>query len=213
MTKEEMIALLGRPLTPVEDTNFTKYLNISIEALEELICTLIDGEEETRIFDLREGYSTAFLDIFHTVSEVKIDDVVKDPSEYSLRQWDRRSGSWYNSLVFEDTFKSYNKEIEVTAEWGFEATSGDESGLPLDLQSVLAGLFAQITKKNKYDPTVQSKQVEDFRITFKTDADLDEEFYNKYSKTLSKYSLCDIPYLKHGKVCRHNYGCDCIRSL
>jgi hypothetical protein len=200
MTKTEMIALLGRPLTPVEDTNFSKYLNIATESLEELICTLIEDVEETRTYDLREGYSTAFVDIFHDVSEVKIDGEVIDSSTYSARQWDRRNGSWYNSLVFDDPFTPQQSEIEITAEWGFQSGSGEDSDLPLDLQAVLAGLFAQITKKNKYDPTISSKQVEDFRISFRADADLDEEFYNKYRRTISKYSLCHIGNLQSGKV-------------
>lgn len=199
MTKEELSALLGRPLTSNEDTNFTLYLDIAEMALEELLCTTLEPVTETRVFDTREGYSTAFVDIFNDISEVKINDVVIDTDDYSIRQWNKRSGSWYNSIVFDH--KLCNGEIEVTADWGFLAGSGDDSDLPVDLQSVLAGLFAQITRKNKFDGSVQSKQVEDFRITFNTDADLDDEFYNTYRKTIDKYSLCNIGNLQHGRVC------------
>ena len=69
-----------------------------------------------------------------------------------------------------------------------------------DLQAVLAGLFALISKKNKYDGTLSSKQVEDFRVSFNTDVDLDEAFYDTYSKTISKYSICDIGDIQHGRV-------------
>ena len=195
INKQELIALLGRPLTPVEDTNLDLYIDIATQSLEELICSPIEDVNETRVFDLREGYSTAFVDIFWNVTEVKVDGKVR--SDYQVRQWNRRNGSWYNSLVFDCRFTDCDREIEVTADWGFTPNSG-ASSLPADLQSVLAGLFAQITKKNKFDPTVASKQVEDFRISFRADVDLDDEFYKLYGKTISKYSLCDIPNLQHG---------------
>jgi len=198
MDEEQVSALLGRPLTSIEEDNFDSYIEIALLNLEDLLCTSVDEVSETRVFDLREGYSTAFVDIFWNVTEVKIDGDTQDPSEYSVRQWDKRNGSWYNSLVFENRFTT-QKEIEVTADWGFEPQS-NASSLPLDLQSVVAGLFAQITKKNKFDPTITQKQVEDFRIHFQADTDLDADFYKLYGKTVSKYSLCNIPNLQHGKT-------------
>lgn len=202
MTQEEMSALLGRSLTPTEDTNFETYLDIAELALEDLICTPVESVTETRVFDTRKGYSTAFVDIFNEVETVKLNGEEVDEADYSLRQWDKRNGSWYNSFVFDHKLTCDEDEIEVTANWGFgsEEDSGDDSDLPVDLQNVLAGLFAQITRKNKFDATVQSKQVEDFRITFNTDADLDIEFYQTYGNALKKYSLCDIPNIQHGEV-------------
>lgn len=197
MTKEELSALLGRPLTPIEDANFESYLNIAYELLDDLICTPIVEVEETRTFDLREGYSTTFIDIFWDVLEVKVNDKVK--TNYSPRQWNKRNASWYNSLVFTDKFSSCDTEIEVTASWGFSPTSGGSS-IPLDLQSVISALFALITKKNKYDPTVASKQNRDYRISFHKDTDLDSEFYKNYGSTIDKYSLCNIPNVQHGEV-------------
>lgn len=199
MDETEMAALLGRSLTPIETTNFDLYLNIAEEALESLICTPVEEVTETRVFDLREGYRTAFVDIFWNVDEVKVNDTVIEPSDYSLRQWSKRNADWYNSLVFNCAFDDCQDEIEVTADWGFEPVSSGSS-LPADLQYVLAGLFSQITKKNKFDPTIASKQVEDFRISFNVMADLDAEFYRAYSNILSKYSLCDIANIQHGAV-------------
>lgn len=200
MSQSDLEALLGRSLTSYEISNLTLYLDIAYQSLEDLICSPIDDITETRVFDLREGYSTAFVDIFREVTEVKIDGTVKETSDYSVRQWDKRNASWYNSLVFEDCFRNCDETIEVTGVWGFENSSGEDSDLPSDLQLVIAGLFDLITKKNKYDPTINSKQVEDFRISFSADVDLDTEFNAKYAKTLAKYSLCYIPYLLHGKV-------------
>ena len=208
MDKEEISALLGRPLTTVEDTNFDMYLNIATLSLEDLICSPVEPIEETRIFDTREGYKTAFTDIFLSVSEVKINDDVVSSDDYSIRQWDKRSASWYNSLVFDSDFDK-DDTVEITAEWGFkEEASDDDWGLPYDLQAVLAGLFGLITKKNKHDGSIQSKQVEDFRITLR-DVDLDEDFNRLYGSTISKYSLCNIPEFTSGKVCgcKKDYIC------
>jgi hypothetical protein len=196
MSQEELEALLGRPLTPIESSNLDLYLDIATETLEDLLCSPLSPVNETRVFDTRKGYSTVFIDIFHEVTEVKIDDETVD--SYSVRQWNKRDAPWYNSLVFEDKFWK-NGEIEVTADWGFEGGSGDDSDLPADLQSLLAGLFALISKKNKSDASVSSKQVEDFRISF-NQVNLDTEFYDKYRRTISKYGLCDIGNVQHGRI-------------
>jgi hypothetical protein len=195
MDKSEIEAILGRSLTPTEDTNFTTYINIANENLENLICTPFEEITETRLFNTRHDYKTAFVDIFWQITEVKLDGNIT--TDYTVRQWDNRNGSWYNSLVFENYLEG--KELEVTADWGFPPVS-DASSLPYDLQQVLAGLFAQITKKNKFNPTVASKQNREYRISFRADVDLDDEFYKSYGKTIAKYSLCNIPDFKQGKV-------------
>lgn len=190
MTKTELSALLGRPLSSVEDTNFDLYLSLAYDSLEELLCTTLTAASETRTFDIREGYSTAFIDIFRSVSAVTLDDDTVDSSDYSKRQWNKRNAEWYNSLVFDNAFTSSNEEIAVTAEWGFTT-------LPDDLQLVQAGLFDLISKRNAYNPTVESKRVEDFSIKFSTTT-LDEGFYTQYRSIISKYSLCNIPNVQHG---------------
>lgn len=193
MDASKLAALLGRPLTPIETTNKDLYLKIARESLDDLLCTNLCDSSDPRIFDAREGYTTVYTDIFTELTEVKVNDSVIDAEKYSPRQWDKRSGSWYNSIVF--TYKlCKGDEVEVSADWGFDT-------MPSDLQSVLAGLFGLVTKKNKFDGSVTSKQVEDFRISFDTDANLDAEFYATHNKTISKYSVCDIGYVRHGKIC------------
>jgi len=194
MDKEQMSALLGRPLTPVEDANYKTYLKIARESLDSLLCMRLCDDEETRYYDVREGYRTVFTDVFTEVEEVKLDGKVVSPDNYSVRQWDRRNGSWYNAIVFDCRFSERDKEVEVTADWGFYS-------MPADLQAVLAGLFSQVTKKNTYDGTIASKQVEDYRISFRADADLDTDFMQKYGDTLAKYSICKVGYVKHGRKC------------
>lgn len=113
-------------------------------------------------------------------------------------QWDRRNADWYNSIVFDHKL-CQDDEVEVVASWGFGGK------MPKDLQYILAGLFGLITKKNKFDGSVTSKRVEDFQISFDNSVDLDGAFYSQNRKTITKYSLCDIDIVRHGKVRR--YGC------
>lgn len=201
MNQAQLEALLGRPLTSVEVDNLDLYLEIANDTLETLLCTSIRPATEERTFTLRDGYRTAFVDIFTEVTEVKVNDTVVEPSAYSKRQWDKRTATWFNSLVLADRITKTTDEITVTAVWGFVDAPEEDYAVPYDLQVILAGLFSLITKKNKLDPTVSSKQTEDFRISFAADVDLDDEFYTQYSKTIDKYSLCNIGYVRHGEVC------------
>jgi hypothetical protein len=198
MDETKMAALLGRPLTSIETTNFSLYLKIARETLDDLLCMTLCDDGDSKTYDVREGYRTLFTDIFTEVTEVKKDGDIVDPSKYSVRQWDKRNGSWYNSIVFDTMFTGCDEEVEVTADWGFNS-------MPVDLQAVLAGLFGLITKKSSLDTSITSKQVEDFRIAFRTDVDIDTEFEDKYAKTINKYSICDIPNVQHGEVCSWNH--------
>lgn len=194
MDATTVAALLGRPLTSVETDNFQLYLKIARQSLDDLLCTNLCDESSTRTFQGRDGYVTIFTDIFHNITEVKLNgDVTTDYTPY---QWDRSNGGWFNSLVFDHKLDR-DDEIEIVGAWGFET-------MPADLKLVLANLFALITAKNKFDGTIESKWVEDFRVTFKTDADLDDEFYNKYNRTIAKYSMCDVDGIRHGEV-RYEY--------
>lgn len=194
LTPEQMSALLGRPLSTFETENFDLYLKIARESLDDLLCMNLCIDEETRTYDTREGYSTVFTDVFQEIEEVKVNGTVV--TNYSVRQWDRRNGSWFNSLVFDCPFKK-SDEVEVTAIWGFYK-------MPADLQSLLAGLFDLVTKKNKFDRSIASKQVEDFRISFNTDVDVDTDFALAYRSTITKYSLCGVSQVLHGDICVDN---------
>lgn len=190
MDRSTISALLGRPLTSVEDTNFDLYLNVARHSLDDMLCSRLCDNTYTRTFAAWDGYSTVWTDIFTDVDEVRINGNVV--TNYSKRQGDRRSGSWFNSLVFDKPF-TCDEEVEIDAFWGFDK-------MPVDLQQVLAGLFGLIGKKSTHDGSIQSKQVEDFRITLK-DVDLDDEFSRLYGSTIMKYSSCDKIGIKSGKVC------------
>ncbi|NCU40856.1 hypothetical protein EOL73_03815 [Candidatus Saccharibacteria bacterium] len=187
MTAEQLASLLGRPLTTQESANFELYLDIAKQNLESILCTPVCKKSEVRVFDARKEYSTVFTDIFTDVHEVKVDGVAV--TNYTARQWDKRNANWYNSLVFDTTFDTAS-EITVDASWGFT--------LPSDLKLVLAGLFNLITKRNKFDPAVTQKRVEDFSISLDNSVVLDDEFTKQFGGIIAKYSMCEVPYVSHG---------------
>lgn len=197
MTKEQLAALLGRPLTPNENTNFDLYLDIAKESLEELLCISLDvnpdtsgdPEEDVQTFDVREGYSTVFTGIFTEVSEVKVDGKVT--TDYYPVFWEKRSNPYYNSIVLDCRAA---RSVEITGHWGFDT-------LPGDLQLLWAQLFANVSKKYKVGAgNIKSKQTEDFRISYGDLTD-DEVFLKDNRRTIKKYSMCNIGYVLHGDTC------------
>lgn len=197
MNEAQVAALLGRPLTTTENTNFDLYLEIAKESLEELLCISLDvnpdgsGEPEldTQTFDVRDGYSTVFTGIFTELTEVKVDGTVT--TDYYPAFWDKRSNAYYNSIVLDDCNAS---EVEITGYWGFDS-------IPADLQLLWAQMFANVSKKYKAgNSNVKSKQVEDFRISYGDLTD-DETFLNDNKRAIQKYSLCNVGYVIHGSTC------------
>lgn len=204
MDESELEALLGRPLTPTENTNKDLYLDIAKESLEELLCISLDtnpngsgdAETETRTFDVREGYSTVFAGIFAQVSQVKVDGTVTE--DYYPAFWDKRSNPFYNSIVLAKA----GNTAEITAVWGF-------STVPNDLKLLWAQLFANVSKK--YTPgsdNIRRKAVEDFSIWLGDLTD-DETFLNANKRTIQKYSMCNIGYVLHGSTCKSHRRRDC----
>jgi len=190
MKQATLEALLGRPLTTIEAANREKYLKIATESLEELLCTNLCGSSDPRYYETRDGYRTVFTDIFSSIDEIKADDVVIDPSKYDVYQNDRRNGKWFNSIVFKERMSC--KELEVSGAWGFG------NSMPSDLQSVLAHLFGQISRKNTVRRDIKSKKNEDFTITY-SDLTSDDIFLADYGSTINKYSQCHTNMLiDHG---------------
>lgn len=185
MNQSKVSALLGRPLTSIESTNFNLYLSIAMQRLEELTCLNLEKKTEARTYDIRQEFKTVFTDLFTTVTEVKVDgNVITD---YHPRQWDRRNGSWYNSIVLE----TRGDVVEVTADWGICSP---------DLQLLLANLFALVGEMNVSNGNVKSKRVEDFQITF-NDNTVYDQFVMDNQATISKYSICNVGDVINGDVC------------
>jgi hypothetical protein len=111
--------LLGRSLTTTEDTNYTTYLKIATQRLEELLCmnlTIGDGE---RTYDSRIGYKTLHVDPFTEILSMSIDGNDVDADDYVIQQNDNLNASWYNTIVF-DTAQT-GELVTIDADWGFGA--------------------------------------------------------------------------------------------
>jgi hypothetical protein len=198
MKQTELEALLGRPLTPTEASNRKLYLEIAKESLEQLLCiSLCDDEDETRTFDIREGYSTVFTDIFTELTAVQFDGVAT--TDYYPAFWDKRNNPYYNSIVLDDCGGS---TISITGAWGF-------SEIPSDLKLLWAQLFANVSKKyTAGGGNIKSKRVEDFSITYGDLTD-DEVFLSANARTIQKYSMCNTGYIRHGKTCKAHRKLNC----
>lgn len=200
LKQEDAVKLLGRPLTTVEVANFDMYLKIAESRLEELLCMDVCGDEGERTFISRYGYRTVYVDPFTYVNSVTIDGNEVDEDDYTIKQNDRFNGSWFNVIEF-DT-KRTGQRLVIDAEWGFDKT-------PIDLQLLLAKLFAQGSTEQSTDGTVQSKKIEDFTVTFKDNATYDE-FVIANSAVIDKYAQCNQGAVRHGSVHR---GYNDLRSI
>ena len=189
LSKDTISKLLNRPLTTAEDTNFSLYLKIATQRLEELLCMNLCGGDDERTYQSRYGYSEVYVDPFTHINSVTVDgEVVTD---YTKKQGDKFNGSWYNVIAFDG--KRSGENIVVDANWGF-------SSMPADLQLLLARVFAQGSTEQTTDNLVKSKKIEDFSVTYK-DAVTYDEFVLTNSSTIDKYSQCNQGLIRNGSVC------------
>lgn len=186
MTQDKISALLGRPLSRAEQHNFQLYLKLAKSRVSDLFCVDICQDYGERRFPARNGYRTLNVPIFTEIESVKLDG--KETKAYTISQNSNLYGEWFNKLVFDAPL--HCQTIEIEADWGFYS-------IPADVQIMIAELFG-IASDSLDSDTIQSKQVEDFRITFnktKTQA-----FAEKYAATIAKYSSCINGNVQHGNV-------------
>jgi len=193
LDQEKLESLLNRSLTAKEIANLDLYLDIAAEKLETLLCTKIapvpvtdPPTTTTKKYIARKGYSTVFTDIYSAISSLKVDGI--EATNYTKMWFSDQNATVFNSVVFDEMLDG--QTIEITGTFGFAT-------LPNDLSLLLAKLFDLNTKSQTSDGRVQSKQVEDFKITY-NDITLDEQFYSDYATILSKYSQCNVGYILHG---------------
>lgn len=188
MTQDKLSALLGRPLSSVEVTNFKTYLKLAESRVSDLLCYDICQRVEVKRFSARLGYRTLNVPVFTEIDEVKLDGQVTE--KYEVRQGQNLNGEWYNTIVFDAPL--HCQTVEVDADWGF-------SSVPMDIQVMIAQLFGMATDTLESN-LVSSKQVEDFRISFNNKTKT-EVFTSKYAATIAKYSGC-----VQGNVQSSGYG-------
>jgi hypothetical protein len=182
--KEQVAALLGRPLTPQEDTSFDVYIAIAEAQLQSLLCMDITSASDTRIFRSREGYSTLFIDPVTDITSVTIDGVAV--TDYTMKQNDSYQADWFNVLEFDRQLG--DEKVTIEASWGF-------TELPDELAYLLAQLF-KVTSSTK-DSQVRSKSIEDFSVTY-TDTTVYDQMLLDNQSIIYKYAQCDGAILHGG---------------
>lgn len=153
--------------------------------IEQLTCLNLDvsNTPSARVYDVRDGFSTVFTDLFEDVTSVTVDGKTVD---YTPKFWDNRNTETYNSIVLSDCQNV--KEVTITAKWV----------IPDDLQALIDNLDTTIGKiKNS---RVKSKKIEDFSVTYNDNTEI-EQFILDNQTILNKYSICNMIDVKHGKVC------------
>lgn len=193
MTESKISALLGRPLTTTEIANFNTYLKIAHDKVSDLIYSDICSSTDIKKFFPRHGYRTLNTPIFNEIYSIEIDGV--ETEDYTPYQRSSMNGNWFNSIVFDEVPDC--KVIEIEADWGF-------SYLPNDVAQMVAEQFALASSLSPDDGLVSSKQVEDFRITYKGNTK-QEAFTTKYASTISKYSGNPEGNVQHGTTYGHFY--------
>lgn len=189
MTKEQISALLGRPLSSTEDENFSLYLDLAKTRISDMLCFNIDGSVDELAFVPRKGYKTLSVPVFAEIGEVKLDGTLT--TSYEVRQNSSPNGDWFNSIVFEQPL--FCERVTVKADWGFYP-------IPTDVKMLVAQQFGMVTDSLDQD-LIKSKNVEDFSITLK-DKTKQKAFAEKYASTIAKYSSCVAGNVQHGYV-RH----------
>lgn len=189
MTEEEVSALLGRPLTAVEVSNFALYMELATQQLQDWLCYELTTGSSTKKLDARKGYTTLFTPPFTAVTSISKDGSVVSADDYTVKQGDNYSGTWFNSIVFNN--KLENETIEVTAVWGFA-----DATLPVELRLLLANAFA-LQASNAQPKNVKRKKVEDFDITYTESTPLDD-LLQTYGSIIYKYSICGQVNVQHG---------------
>lgn len=125
----------------------------------------------------------------------------------------------------EQEFENFDTLIEVaerqiegylcaTLEELFPSTEQGDGEIPADLKFVIANFFKAISVRNRYDPTVSSKKVEDYSVSFREDADIEKNLVAQNLFTLRSYTKCGR--VRPGKTIledRRYYDTDSLRSI
>lgn len=193
LTKEQIAKLLNRPLSEEETANYSLYLNIATERLEDMLCLNFTKEIAERVFYTRDGYRTVFTDPFVGDPTVTVDGVEKTlGTDYTVRQFDRPNTGWSNSVVFKRHLHRNIEEIAITAEWGFDE-------VPVDIQLFLSKLFDVNSKEQNLEKIPTSKKIEDFSVTYQKPLSL-EEVIVQNSSVIAKYAQCSRGSIRSGHI-------------
>lgn len=180
LTKDQMAALLGRPLSDYEDTSFDTLQASAISQLEQLLGAKLQVGEATYRYPVRRGYRLLFIDPFTELTSVEIDGVTAN-AEPTL--YENVNADWFNSLLF--TKPLAGGWVTVTANFGY----GDE--LPLDLQRLIAALFGATSQPVDIasNGAISSESILNHSVSYSnSSADTLERFVAANKATLAYYA-------------------------
>jgi hypothetical protein len=199
MDIDSITAYLGRPLTDFETANFDSLFNQTVARLENLLGTPLVKFDGDRTFTVRQGFRTIWIDIFTSVTAVKIDDKELSVDEWTAARNDARGAlDWFNSIVLSEKPIKREQTATITASWGFDLTNAET--LPEDLKILIAACFAAISQQAQFDPTVANEQIEDYRVSFNTAKSPFDLFVATNTLTIQKYSQTKHGDLRNGIV-------------
>lgn len=159
-------------------------MNNAQSIIEQLTCLNLATGVGERVYDVRNGFSTVFTDLFKDITSVT--DGNKQ-LKYTAKFWDNRNATVYNSIVIDDR---HVKEVTITANWT----------LPADLQNVIDELTKLLDCNGGKTSRVKSKKIEDFSVVMSDNTEV-EQFILDHKSIIDKYSICSISHVRNGKAC------------
>ncbi len=199
MDINSITAYLGRPLTEYETMNFDSLMNQAVARLEDLLGTPLVQVKGERVFAVRQGFCTIWTDIFTEVKSVNMNGEALSENYFASARNDARGMlDWFNSIIL--SAKPSERELDVTidATWGFDLKSAE--ALPEDLKTLIAARFNAMSQDKKFDPTIASEQIEDYRVSYATACTPFDAFVASNTLTIQKYSQTKHGGLRNGTV-------------
>lgn len=158
-------------------------MDTGTSVIQQLTCLYLKVETTARVYDVRDGFSTVFTDLFENVTSVTVNGVAVT---YTPMFWSNRNATTFNSIVLDNWYGV--TEVTVTADWV----------IPNDLVNLILKLNDTIT--NSTSGRVTSKKIEDFSITLNGNTDVDQ-FVLDNRAILDRYSICGVSNVRSGDVC------------
>lgn len=153
------------------DPSFDTQIGLWISAMQEYIHTLAnrkvvaDDAESTLIYTGNNA-PVLFIDDFHTITEVKVDDVVVADTDYVAKPFNL---PYKNQLKYRSnsSWSGLNEGgIEVTGRAGMY----DKDAIPEDLRWACMILVAGIVQSSSNDnKNIQSETIGRYTVSYKTD--------------------------------------------
>lgn len=189
-TKEQIADILGRPLTPKEDTGFDVYIQIAKEQLGSLLGYSLDLSEgaSTQVFTLDADSKSLMVPPFTNVTSVKIGG----------KEVEYTTGTTNKPFLVEIILGEYRSSpvsVEVTAEWGY-------SEYPAGILLLLANMFLVVANGQTTGggAKVKSEESLSHKVTYETTSSQFESFAKDNANIIDLYRLPYASLVSAGRI-------------